>query len=198
MKVNLFNMEKRIIVNIVNKYLDFYKEEKDRLKIFLEYLEKYNEEEIIDWNNFNGHICASSFIYSLKEKKFLTLYHKDMKIFVYPGGHIDARDKTPLESAARETKEEIGIKDFKLLSISDNDLVPFDIDTHKISYNEHLNLPEHYHFDFRYLFVIPEISNIEVDKSEMGEYKWITINELKENPFFGSLASKLEKLLEEK
>lgn len=190
-------MEKEIITNAVNDYLKVFPEEQSRQKTFINYLNNHNSDEITDWNNFNGHICASGFVYSIKEQKFLTLYHKDMKIYLYPGGHIDPTDETPIITATREVKEETGLTNFQLLSISSNDLVPFDIDTHKIGYNERLNLPEHYHFDFRYLFVIPEISNVEVDESELGDYKWISMENLKEDPFFGNVSCKIERLLKE-
>lgn len=81
------------------------------------------------------------------------MYHNDMKIYTYPGGHIDLSDTNPLEAAIREVKEETGLMDFKEVNISKNELVPIDIDTHIIHYNERLNLPQHYHFDFRYLFM---------------------------------------------
>lgn len=190
-------MEKEIITNAVNDYLKVFPEEQSRQQTFINYLNNHNSDEITDWNNFNGHICASGFVYSIKEQKFLTLYHKDMKIYLYPGGHIDPTDETPIITATREVKEETGLTNFQLLSISSNDLVPFDIDTHKIGYNERLNLPEHYHFDFRYLFVIPEISNVEVDESELGDYKWISMENLKEDPFFGKVSCKIERLLKE-
>lgn len=188
-------MKKKKITNAVHNYLEIFPEEQNRLKTLLTYLDKYSSEEITDWNNFNGHICASGFVYSKKEQKFLTLYHKDMKTFLYPGGHIDATDDTPTITAKREVKEETGLTNFQLLSISSDDLVPFDIDTHIIPYNERLKLPSHYHFDFRYLFTIDEISNIKVDTSELGEYKWISLNDLKSNTFFGIVAPKIEKLI---
>jgi hypothetical protein len=86
-----------------------------------------------------------------------------MKMFLYPGGHIDSNDINILQAAKREIKEETGLENLELLKIVENELVPFDIDTHKIGYNERLNLPEHYHFDFRYLFMIESISDIQAD-----------------------------------
>lgn len=50
--------------------------------------------------------------------------------------------------------EETGLKNLKQLMLSENELVPIDIDTHLIEFNKRLNLPSHYHFDFRYLFTV--------------------------------------------
>lgn len=188
-------MEKEIITNAVNKYLDFYKDEKDRLHIFLEYLKKFNGKEIVDWNNFGGHIVAGGFIFSLEEKKFLVLYHKDLKIYLYPGGHVDKEDANPLVTSRREVLEETGLDNLNLLKIVEDEVVPVDIDTHMIPYNERLDLPPHYHFDFRYLFVVEKIDDIKVDTDELGDYRWIDMEELYDNQYYGRIASKLDRLL---
>ena len=186
---------KKIILNILKEYLSIYPKEQERQSKLLDYLNNYDDKEIIDWNNFNGHIVASGFIYSKYDKKFLVMYHNDMKIYTYPGGHIDSNDNNPLESAIREVKEETGLENFKEIAITKNELIPIDIDTHIINYNERLNLPQHYHFDFRYLFVIDKISNIEIDTSELSNYKWIDIEELSNNSNFGTIVEKLKKVI---
>lgn len=191
-------MEKNLISGVVNKYLDFYKDEKERLHIFLEYLDKSDSDEISDWNNFDGHIVAGGFIYSLEEKKFLVLYHKDLKIYLYPGGHVDKEDANPLITARRDVLEETGINNLRLLNITSDEIVPIDIDTHMISYNERLDLPEHYHFEFRYLFVVDKINDIKVDISELGDYRWMDMDELYDNPYYGRIASKLDNMLKGK
>lgn len=186
---------KKIVYKILNEYLKVFPEEKTRQSNFIDYLNKYNDIEITDWNNFNGHIVASGFVYSKEDDKFLVLYHNDMKMFLYPGGHMDEKDLNPLEAAKREVIEETGLNDFELLSINDNELIPIDIDTHIISYNERLNLPEHYHFDIRYLFMINKISEISIDLEELSNYKWISIDELEEDTNYGKVANKIKKIL---
>ena len=73
-------------LKILDDYLLLFPEEKERQARLLGYLEKSNDKEIIDWNNFIGHIVAGGFIYAKEEHKFLVLYHKDLKMFLYPGG----------------------------------------------------------------------------------------------------------------
>lgn len=72
--------------NILSEYLKIFPTEKNRQSKLLEFLNLHDQEEIIDWNNFDGHIVASGFIYSKKEKKFLVLCHKDFNMFLCPGG----------------------------------------------------------------------------------------------------------------
>ena len=139
----------------------------------------------------------SGFIYAKKENKFLVLYHKDLKMYLYPGGHLDNDDINPLEAAKREIIEETGLTNFELLKLNEDKLIPIDIDTHLIGFNERLNLPEHYHFDIRYLFIIDKTEEIKIDAEELGDYQWIDINNLYNDPNYGKVASKIESLLTE-
>lgn len=186
---------KKIILGVLQKYLAFFPEELKRQSILLDYLKTHNYEEMIDWNNFDGHIVASGFVYSKEDDKFLVLYHNDMKMFLYPGGHIDSNDINILQAAKREIKEETGLENLELSKIVEDELVPFDIDTHKIGYNERLNLPEHYHFDFRYLFMIDNISDIKIDNEELSNYKWISIDELRNDVNYGGVVNKILNML---
>ncbi len=188
---------KEDLLSILNEYLLLFPNEQERLRQLIEFLSNHTAKELTDWNNFDGHIVASGFVYSLEDEKFLVLYHKDLKMYLYPGGHVDNNDNSILSAAEREVKEETGLVDFKLLELTKNKMVPIDIDTHRIGYNERLNLPEHFHFDFRYLFVINKISDIHIDTEEMSDYKWIDINELRNDLNYGKVAKKIERLLPE-
>ncbi len=182
-------------LKILNDYLLLYPEERQRQSYLATYLKTHNDKEIIDWNNFNGHIVAGGFIYAKEEHKFLVLYHKDLKMFLYPGGHVNSNDKNPLEIAKREIMEETGLNNLKQLKLTTNELIPIDIDTHLIKSNDRLNLPEHYHFDFRYLFIVDKISKIKIEEDEISNYKWIDINELKNDLNYGKIANKILKIL---
>lgn len=186
---------KNIVLNIMSKYLEIFPEEEKRQENFIKYLESHNKDEVVDWNNFEGHIVTGGFIYSIQENKFLVLYHKDLEMYVYPGGHVDSNDINPLTAACREVSEETGLNNFKQLKITENQLIPIDIDTHIVRRNERLNLPQHYHFDFRYLFTIDKIEDIKIDTDELANYKWVELCELYNNPNNEQVAKKLEKIL---
>ena len=188
---------RNILLKVLHDYLLLFPEEQERQSLVLDYLKKHYDEEIIDWNNFNGHIVVGGFIYAKKEHKFLVLYHSDLKMFLYPGGHINKDDSNPLYAVRREIFEETGLKSLDQLKLSKSELIPLDIDTHKIDYNTRLNLPEHYHFEFRYLFTIDNITDIKIDFDELSEYKWINIEELSDDPNYGKIVTKIRKLLSE-
>ena len=182
-------------LKILDDYLLLFPEEKERQARLLGYLEKSNDKEIIDWNNFIGHIVAGGFIYAKEEHKFLVLYHKDLKMFLYPGGHVNDNEKNPLQAAKREIMEETGLSNLEQLKLSENEQIPIDIDTHLIEYNERLNLPAHYHFDFRYLFIVDRIPKIKIEEEELSSYKWIDINELENDINYGKIVNKIKKIL---
>ncbi len=183
------------LLKILDDYLLLFPEEKERQSRILDYLKKSKDKDIIDWNNFKGHIVAGGFIYAKEEHKFLVLFHKDLKMFLYPGGHVNDNEKKPLQTAKREIIEETGLNRFKQLKLSENEQIPIDIDTHLIEYNERLNLPEHYHFDFRYLFIVDKISRIKIEQNELSSYKWIDINELENDLNYGKIVNKIKKIL---
>ena len=185
---------KELLLNILNEYLKIFPKEIERQQELIEFLNNHKEEQITDWNNFDGHVVAGGFVYAKDEQKFLVLHHKDLNIFLYPGGHIDKDDRNPLDASIREINEETGLKNIIEFTISNNELVPIDIDTHLIDYNRRLDLPEHYHFEFRYLYVIDKIENINVDSNESPEYRWISVEELKQDENFGKIADKFDLL----
>lgn len=185
---------KKLIVDTLDKYLTIYKED-DKLSILKKFLNECDDEGVTDWNNFDGHVVASAFVMSRKEKLFALVYHNEFKIYVYPGGHITPDDTTPLQAAKREVEEETGLKNVEVISVCDDENVPFDIDTHHISYNEKLDLPAHYHFDYRYFFVVDNASDLVIDEEESSDYKWVPFEELAKNPHYGKCISKIEELM---
>jgi len=184
---------KKILSDILKQYLLLFPEEEKEQKQFNEFLNNCND--VTDWNNFKGHVVASGFIYSKKDNKFLVLYHNDLKVYLYPGGHIDESDKTPLDAARREIFEETGLLNIKQLVLCNNELIPIDIDTHIIPYDAKRNLPEHYHFDFSYFFVVDKIENVKIEEKEVDNYKLVNIEELYNNNHYGKMMFKIERML---
>lgn len=85
---------------------------------------------------------------------------------------MGALDETPLQTPIREIKVETRLDNLEQVVIGDDILVPIDIDIHDIEYNERLDLSSHYHFDFRYLFVVDEVKDVILDEDEMADYRW--------------------------
>lgn len=182
------------IINAVNSYLDVFSNEVDRLSLLLEFLNNCSGDDVYDWNNVNGHVTVGAFIYCKNKDKFLVLYHKDLKMFLYPGGHIDSDDKDLLGAVHREVFEECGIDDLELFSLCSNGM-PFDIDIHLIPDNPRVGMMRHYHYDFRYLYYVSDISDVKYDNDELSSYKWISSNELINDVNFGGTVKKVLEIL---
>ena len=123
------------------------------------------------------------------------LYHKDLEMYLYPGGHIDREDSSIYETALREVKEESGIRDMEVVKIKEK-VIPFDIDIHTTKEVKAKQLPSHKHYDFRYLFVINKEEDVEIDKSEHNDYKWVDIQTLAKEGKYKRVVEKLRSLLD--
>lgn len=186
---------KETLLKILEEYLKVFPEEKERQEEYRKYLEKAKGDEVADWNNFKGHTVATGFIYNKETKKFLVVHHRDLDMYLSPGGHVDIEDGDPLNTAKREVKEETGLDNLEYINANENNLVPLDIDTHTIEYNKRKNLPEHRHFDHRYLFEISKTTEIKIAEEELSEYQWVEIDKLMRNPAYKIIVNKLKKLI---
>ena len=114
---------KKIILNTLDKYLKINKSEEDKLDRLKQFLKNNSSEKITDWNNFEGHIVASAFVMSKSTRTFAVVFHDEFKVYIYPGGHIDNTDSTPLSAAKREVMEETGLKNLETYNVCDDELV---------------------------------------------------------------------------
>lgn len=90
-----------------------------------------------------GHFTASSWIVNKKRTHTLLTLHRKLGRWLQLGGHADGNENL-LEVALKEAEEESGLTSLKLVEES-----IFDIDKHIIPQRPHV--PEHFHFDVRYL-----------------------------------------------
>ena len=89
-----------------------------------------------------GHFTASALVVSADGARTLLTHHRKLGLWLQPGGHADG-DRDLARVALRETQEETGLVDVTLLP----DI--FDLDRHWIP--EHKDVPEHWHYDVRYI-----------------------------------------------
>lgn len=190
-------MDANNIDQILTNYLKYFPKEKENLKQLINFIEqsKTLNEDIFSSTNTVGHITASGYIYSKKEKKLLLLKHKKLGKWLQPGGHVEKVDKTILDTAKREIFEETGLKDLELVNLSINNAIPFDINTHFIPESPKKNMPAHYHHDFRFLFTIDKIEDVKIDTEESNGYKWIDISDLQDADNMNVIIGKINKIL---
>lgn len=148
----------------------------------------------LDRQDIPGHITASAFIISKDRKKILLNHHGKINKWMQLGGHADGN---PLvhEVAMKEACEESGLKDLSFYPLyKDGTPIAFDIDIHVIS--AYKGIPEHKHYDIRYLFLADNDDYI--ISNESFDLKWVPFEAVKEYTqevgFLRSL-SKIQQLL---
>ncbi len=116
-----------------------------------------------------GHITASAWILSPDSTQVLLLNHRKLNRWFQPGGHCDG-DPDVLGVALKEAREETG------LDLTARQAQPlWDVDIHTIP--ENTGVPEHLHYDVRFLFraaagQIPQVN------SESREIRWVSLPEV--------------------
>lgn len=90
-----------------------------------------------------GHFTASSWIVNKKRTHTLLTLHRKLGRWLQLGGHADGNENL-IEVALKEAKEESGLQNLRLVEEQ-----IFDLDKHIIPERPHV--PEHYHYDVRFL-----------------------------------------------
>lgn len=134
----------------------------------IDWLARPGEDNPFDRNVFDpGHATGSCFVCSTDGRAAI-IFHKNLKLWVQPGGHAEAGESDPLAVAAREAEEELGI------SLAGAQLRLFDLDVHRIAPRG--EVPTHLHFDFRSLAVVPAQSL--APATDAGQARWMSRAEI--------------------
>ncbi|MGI4815827.1 MAG: NUDIX hydrolase [Janthinobacterium lividum] len=154
------------ICGATRAYIDFFPDEKSRLAPLLRQLEQ--PPELTDRNRLPGHVTASGIV--RRGDSLLAIYHKTLRKWLTPGGHIDLNER-PLNAAIREVVEETGMS-----TVPDSwhkrNAFPLDIDIHAIPANQNKGESEHLHYDFRYLLTLIKHDSREAECS----WDWLPIS----------------------
>ncbi|MEO6064024.1 MAG: NUDIX domain-containing protein [Thermoflexales bacterium] len=118
-----------------------------------------------------GHITASAFIVDPTRLFTLLVWHEKLARWLQPGGHCEESDPSTLAAAVREVEEETGLGHDKMRQIGDG---VFDVDAHRIPARR--GVPEHWHYDIRYLFEADRVSPI------LTGANWVSIEQMLAHP----------------
>ncbi len=185
------------IHDIYKTYVQSYPEETAALEHFYDFILNNFEKQFFHRKNFGGHITASAMIINLNDSKVLLIEHRALGRWLQPGGHIEEDDESILNAALREVYEETNIKsqNLKLLSPTFDNQIPIDIDTHIIPARPEKEEPQHYHHDFRYLFIYHGSDAIVVNKQDAIGVKWETFKIAEKDNVFKRSITKIRHLL---
>jgi 8-oxo-dGTP pyrophosphatase MutT (NUDIX family) len=117
-----------------------------------------------------GHVTGSAWIVNAQGTKTLLLHHKQLQLWLNPGGHCDPFDTTIQQTALREAQEETGLKSLRRAGEA-----IFDIDIHTIPAEN--KFPEHQHYDLRFLFIADD-NEMPTQNHETLGVQWVSISDL--------------------
>jgi len=168
-------------------------ETKDK-EIFLKYINTFDD--VVTRDNDIVHFTSSAFIVNKSKTKVLMIYHNIYNSWCWVGGHADG-DKDLIHVAIKETEEETGITNIKLL---DNNI--YAIDTlpvlGHIKHGKYISA--HIHLSVAYLFEADENDDIRIKADENSNVKWVDINKVVEmsseahmKPLYAKIIEKLLK-----
>jgi len=121
-----------------------------------------------------GHLTGSSWIVNRTRSHTLLTLHRKLGRWLNPGGHADGDPDLPAV-ALREAREESGLASVRLLQPE-----LFDFDRHRIP--EHAGVPEHWHYDFRFLLEADADEPLVISE-ESKDLRWVEMGRVLElNP----------------
>jgi 8-oxo-dGTP pyrophosphatase MutT (NUDIX family) len=148
-------MHRTKIIDLLESYHPTDKEEISHKKKMIAFIK--NHADCFSRTNGEGHITASAWVINEDNSKVLLLLHKKLNRWLQLGGHADGEtDVTKV--ALKEAEEESGIEGMKLYNQS-----IFDIDIHTIP--PYKDIPEHLHYDIRFLVKAPHQEFIKNNES---------------------------------
>lgn len=116
-----------------------------------------------------GHLTGSAWVVNGGGDKALLLHHAKLRRWIQPGGHADG-DFDLMRVAQREASEESGLASIKAVNAE-----IFDLDIHQIPARG--EVPEHLHFDLRFLFRADESEPLRANEESFG-LRWVPLQEL--------------------
>ncbi len=143
--------------------------EKDRILNFLKYSSNVYSRE-----NLTGHVTVSSWVINKDKSKVLLIHHNIFDCWAPMGGHSD-NDPNLAQVALRESIEESGNSNMQLVSNNIIDIAIMPVIEHE---KRGKTVPQHFHFDLRYLVQADENDELNHEENEVSNIKWFNLNEV--------------------
>lgn len=130
------------------------------------------EPQCLERATVEGHITTSAVVVDHERRQVLLVHHRALGRWLQPGGHADGAPDLAA-SALREVVEETGLTSARLASRR-----PIDVDVHAIPARG--EVPEHLHFDVRFLVEADPNEPLAPAEGEVYAARWFTASQLAE------------------
>jgi 8-oxo-dGTP pyrophosphatase MutT (NUDIX family) len=146
--------------------------------------------DVTSRTEFRGHIVCGA-IAIRHGRHGLMVNHIALERWLFPGGHVEAGDKTLKNTALRELAEETNLDISQLNQFGLwCDQYPLHMGCHEIPENREKQEPAHLHYDFLYIFDASSHQNIlSTQKEEVSDLKWFDVQD-----FDAKIRTRLQKL----
>lgn len=168
---------KKYILETLEKYKKYFKSEEKRFELLEKHLQ--DNENLWTRKNFNWHLTASAYIFDKSMQNFIVIHNINLDKWLVPGWHWEEWDWEMQNTAKREAMEETWLSQLKLCSWhNQNEMIPIDIDTHYIPENKKKDEMQHFHHDFRYIFIYDwDFSEVNIETQEVKWFQILNIND---------------------
>ncbi|MER7468408.1 NUDIX domain-containing protein [Streptomyces sp. NPDC097981] len=127
-----------------------------------------------------GHVTCSAVVVD-HDRQVLLVHHNTFGLLLAPGGHVEAGDRSLLETALREIHEEAGIPPGALCATATYGSLPIDIDidVFDIDANPAKGEAAHQHWDFRFVFqLVDRDVKVTVQPEEVSAPQWVAFDKV--------------------
>ena len=128
--------------------------------------------DVTSRRHFAGHVTAGALLID-REQRYLAIHHKQLQIWLCPGGHLEPDETDPAQSALRELIEETGISPEGIARDPRWPGMPIVIDYHPIPASAKKDEPVHAHWAFLYVFTLDRVAPaLTLDLTEVTASAW--------------------------
>ncbi|MFE2322727.1 NUDIX domain-containing protein [Streptomyces sp. NPDC059385] len=164
------------ISDLVTAYLERHPAEAPLLAPLLRLLDE--DAEPTSRSTMPGHITCSAVVVD-HDRRVLLVHHNLFGLMLAPGGHVEAGDRSLLETALREVHEEAGIPPSALCATAAYGSLPIDIDVFDVDANPVKGEGAHQHWDFRFVFQpVDRDVEVTVQTEEVSAAEWRAFDEV--------------------